>query len=126
MQTRIINAPDAPAPRGYAQALEVQGFKRFLIVSGQIPVKTDESVPDGFDAQCELAWSNLEAQLRAAGMTFDNLIKITMFLSDRRYAMDARRVRLKVLGDRKVALTVIITGIFDEKCLLEIEAMAAE
>jgi enamine deaminase RidA (YjgF/YER057c/UK114 family) len=73
-----------------------------------------------------VAWSNVEAQLRAAGLTLDNLIKVTIFLSDRRYALDNRRVRQEVLGARQVALTVIITEIFDEKWLLEIEAMAAE
>jgi enamine deaminase RidA (YjgF/YER057c/UK114 family) len=127
MQTRAINASDAPAPpSNYAQALEVSGFKRLLMISGQIPVATDGTVPSGFDAQSRLAWANVEAQLRAAGMSLDNLIKVTVFLSDRRYSMDNRRVRQEVMGDRQIALTVIITGIFDEKWLLEIEGVAAE
>lgn len=36
------------------------------------------------------------------------------------------RMKLEVLGSHSPALTVIITGIFDEKWLLEIEAVAAE
>ena len=127
MQTRVINASDAPAPpSNYAQALDVTGFKRLLMISGQVPVGVDGTVPSGFDAQCRLAWANIEAQLRAAGMTLDNLIKVTIFLSDRRYSMDNRRVRQEVMGDRKIALSVIIAGIFDEQWLLEIEGVAAE
>ena len=127
MRTRVINASDAPAPMGgYAQALEVQGFKRLLMISGQIPVRTDGSVPADFESQCRLAWANVEAQLRAAGLTLDHLIKVTQFLSDRRYGLDNRRIRQEVLGSRQIASTVVITGIFDEKWLLEIEAIAAE
>ena len=127
MQTRPINASDAAAPvGGYPQALEVAGFKRLLMISGQIPVRPDGTLPEDFATQCQVAWSNVEAQLRAAGLTLDNLIKVTIFLSDRRYALDNRRVRQEVLGARQVALTVIITEIFDAKWLLEIEAMAAE
>ena len=127
MQTRPINASDAAAPvGGYPQALEVRDFKRLLVISGQIPVRPDGALPEDFAAQCQVAWSNVEAQLRAAGLTLDNLIKVTIFLSDRRYALDNRRVRQEVLGARQVALTVIITEIFDAKWLLEIEAMAAE
>ncbi|WP_439496929.1 RidA family protein [Bosea sp. (in: a-proteobacteria)] len=59
------------------------------------------------------------------GMTLDNLVKVTTFLSDRRYAAESRRTRKEILGDRKVALTVIVAGIFDEAWLLEIEAIAA-
>ena len=126
MQTRPINAPDAPAPMSnYAQAVEVQGFNRLLLVSGQIPVGAGGVVPTDFESQCRLVWANVEAQLRAADMTLDNLIKVTIFLSDRRYNMENRRIRQEIMGSRQIALTAIITGIFDEKWLLEIEAMAA-
>ena len=126
MQTRPINAPDAPAPMSnYAQAVEVRGFNRLLLVSGQIPVGADGAVPTDFESQCRLVWANVEAQLRAADMTLDNLIKVTIFLSDRRYNMENRRIRQEIMGSRQIALTAIITGIFDEKWLLEIEAVAA-
>jgi enamine deaminase RidA (YjgF/YER057c/UK114 family) len=59
-------------------------------------------------------------------MTFENLVKVTIFLSSREYAVHNRDVRREVLGTHSPALTVIITGIFDEKWLLEIEAIAAE
>ena len=127
MQTKAFNAPDAPQPPSrYAQAIEMSGFKRLLVISGQIPVALDGSVPADFEGQCRLAWANIEAQLRAAGMTIENLVKVTIFLSDRRYAMETRRIRQEVLGAHSVALTLIITGIFDEAWLLEIEALAAE
>ncbi|WGF87152.1 RidA family protein [Marinivivus vitaminiproducens] len=121
-----LSAPDAPMPAGgYAQAVELAGASRLVFVSGQIPVKADGSVPATFAEQCRTAWANVEAQLRAAGMTFDNLVKVTIFLADRRFALENREVRRSVLGDRTPAMTVVIATIFDEAWLLEIEAIAA-
>ena len=74
MQRRDINAADAPAPAGqYTQAVEVNGASRTLYLSGQVGIAADGSVPEDAEAQCALAWRNLQAQLRAAGMEIENL-----------------------------------------------------
>ena len=126
MNKRTLNAPDAPDPVGaYAQAVEVTGAQKMLFISGQIPVAKDGAVPSGFEAQCRQAWANLKAQLQAGGMTLDNVVKITMFLADRKDGLVNRAIRQEILGDRRPALTVIITGIFDAAWLLEIESIAA-
>ncbi|WOH49531.1 RidA family protein [Bradyrhizobium sp. sBnM-33] len=126
MHIRRINAETVTVPTtGYSQALEVSGHTRLLFVSGQIPLGIDGTVPEGFEAQCRLAWRNVEAQLKAAGMTLDNLVMHRTYLADRRYALLNRSVRNEVLGGRETALTVVIAGIFDEAWLLEVEAMAA-
>lgn len=125
MEQRSINASDAPgAAGGYAQAREVTGARRTLYISGQIPVRADGTTPDGFVEQARVAWANIEAQLRAADMGLENIVKHTTFLADRRYRDDNRKVRNEVLGDLDPALTVIIADIFDEDWLLEIEAVA--
>ncbi len=125
MLRRVIEAADAPAAAGgYAQALEVRGADRIVFVSGQIPADRDGNVPADFAAQCRLAWANVEAQLRAAGMTLDNLAKVTTFLADRCYATENRAVRNAVLDGRTPALTVVVCGIFDAAWLIEIEAIA--
>jgi enamine deaminase RidA (YjgF/YER057c/UK114 family) len=125
MEKRIVNAADAPASAGtYSQAIEVRNATRTLYVSGQIPVAVDGSVPADFTSQARLAWTNVVAQLHAAGMTLDNLVKVTIFLSDRRYIPEYRQVRGEFLGERRPALTCIITGIFDTAWLLEIDAIA--
>jgi 2-iminobutanoate/2-iminopropanoate deaminase len=50
-------------------------------------------------------------------------MKVTTDLS-RRYAETNSRVRREMLGDHRPALTVVIAGIFDERWLLEIDAIA--
>lgn len=109
----------------YPQAVEVTDPTRWLYLSGQIPVAPDGSLAADFAGQCEQVWTNIETQLAAAGMTLDNLVKVTTFLSDRSYALENREVRIRRLAGRQPALTVIITGIFDEAWLVEIEAVAA-
>lgn len=95
---RPINAADAPQSQGgYAQAIELTGASRTLYVSGQIPVTGDGNVPSEFEAQARLCWRNIEAQLRAADMTLDNLVKATIFLSDRKFALPNRTVRNEAL-----------------------------
>jgi enamine deaminase RidA (YjgF/YER057c/UK114 family) len=126
MQIRAINSDTATIPTtGYVQALEVSRHERMLFISGQTPVHADGTVPDGFEAQCKLAWQNVQAQLAAAGMTLDNLVMHRTYLADRSHALVNRAVRSEILGGRKTALTVVIAGIFDEAWLIEIEAVAA-
>jgi enamine deaminase RidA (YjgF/YER057c/UK114 family) len=125
MERHEINAANAPAPAGgYAQAIDIRNANRTLFISGQIPVGLDGVVPSTFAEQAKLAWQNLEAQLHAADMTLDNLAKVTIFLASRDYALENRVARQAAIGDRKIAMTVVIAGIFNESWLLEIEGIA--
>lgn len=117
--------PIDPTPASYAQAMEVTDARRLLFVSGQVPADEADHVPEHFADQARLAWRNLFARLEAADMGPDDLVKVTIFLSDRRYREENAAVRREMLGDRSPALTIIIAGIWDEQWLLEIEAIAA-
>ncbi len=125
MKLRSINSSDTQeSSGGYSQAYQVSDFSRTLYISGQIPVRKNGVVPESFEEQARLTWANIEAQLKAADMTLDNIVKHTTFLSDRRFREQNGAIRREFLGDRKPALTVIIAEIFDEAWLLEIEAVA--
>ena len=100
--------------------------RRLLFVSGQVPEKTDGTVPEGFEAQCEQAWRNVIAVLAAAGLGVEHLVKINTFLTDRSQLVTNRAIRSKMLGDHQPALTVVVVQTVDSKWLLEIEAIAAE
>ncbi len=126
MQSIPVNSPLAPEPSGgYSQALDVRGATRWLCISGQIPVDRAGTVPAGFAEQADLVWKNILAQLDAAGMGVANLVKVTTFLSSREHAEQNGEARRRALGSHAPALTVVITGIYDEAWLLEIEAIAA-
>jgi len=125
MQRRDLNAPDAYHPvAAYTQAIEVSGASRTLYISGQIGQTRNGALPDGIAEQSRLAWQNLEAQLRAAGMTLDNLVKVTTILPDGGDVAAAREARSKALGDRKPASTLIVGGLANPAWKIEIEGVA--
>ena len=125
MKIRKITAPDSHDLQSrYSQALEVSECERTVYVSGQIPVAADGTVPESFSDQARQAWANVEAQLRAADMGLENIVKHTTFLASRQYRVQNSAIRKEILGELEPALTVIICDIFDESWLLEIEAVA--
>lgn len=123
MNRRAIN----PTKTGWAHGHEISNASRIVFISGQVPEADDGTVPEDFKSQCRLVWANIERQLHAADMTLDNLAKMTIFLSDRRYIQEAYEVRSEVLAQNTVppAMTILITGIYSEIWLLEIEVIAA-
>ena len=78
----IINTPNAPAPIGpYNQAVLIGNT---LYTSGQIALdpKTMELVMDTIEAETKQVMENLKAILTEAGMTFENVLKTSIFISD--------------------------------------------
>jgi enamine deaminase RidA (YjgF/YER057c/UK114 family) len=125
MNIHEINAPDAPAANGYAQAMVVPGPARILFISGQIPADREGNLPESFEDQARQCWANLFAQLRAGGMTVDNLVKVTVFLADASLVPANRVVRAEMLAGKHMALSTVIAGLVDDRWFLEIEAVAA-
>lgn len=79
---KIINTTNAPAPIGpYNQAI-LSG--NMLYTSGQIAInpKTGDLVLDDIETETKLVMENLKAILSEAGMTFENVLKSTIFISD--------------------------------------------
>ncbi len=78
----IINTTEAPAPIGpYNQAVLTGNM---LFTSGQIAinVETGELVLNSIESETEQVMENLKAILKAAEMTFENVIKTSIFISD--------------------------------------------
>ena len=79
---KIIKTTKAPAPIGpYNQAVLLGDV---LYTSGQIAIdpKTGELAVDNIESETTLVMENLKAILEAANMTFKNVIKSTIFISD--------------------------------------------
>ena len=84
MSSKTLHSDNAPKAIGpYSQAVQVPaGTMTFL--SGQIPLdpKTGEMVPGDVVAQAEQVMKNLEAVLAAGGLTFANVVRCTIFLTN--------------------------------------------
>ena len=78
----VVATEEAPAAIGpYSQAVVANGF---VFTAGQIPLDpaTGSLVEGDVTAQTERVMQNLEAVLRAAGTSFDRVVKTTCFLAD--------------------------------------------
>jgi 2-iminobutanoate/2-iminopropanoate deaminase len=77
-----VSTPSAPAAIGpYSQAISAGGF---LFVSGQIPLDpaTGTLVDGDIATQTHRVFKNLEEILKAAGITFDSVVRTTVYLAD--------------------------------------------
>lgn len=76
---KIIATPEAPAAVGpYSQAIEANGT---LYISGQLPIDpATKTIPEGIKAQTAQSLKNIEAILRAAGYTKNDVVKSTVLL----------------------------------------------
>lgn len=125
MKRDLLDPKSIAAPVGqYAHGCLVTEGKRILFISGQIGAAPDGSVPPDFESQARNCWRNIEAVLAEAGMSFDNLVKTTSFLTDRSQLAANRQIRNEILGDRKCASSGIVTQTLVSDWLLEIEAIA--
>ncbi len=112
-------------PTGYTHAIEIRGAERRLVISGQVGMGLDGTVPETGGGQIDQALSNLRAVLEANAMTVANLVKTTVFLTDRSLLGAYRAARSAVLGDHAPASTLLfVAGLADPRFVVEIEAEA--
>jgi 2-iminobutanoate/2-iminopropanoate deaminase len=82
MKKQVIHTPNAPAPIGpYNQAIKVNNT---LYLSGQVALDptTMELVNGSIEQETKQVMENLSAVLQAGGMSFEQVVKTTIFLSD--------------------------------------------
>ena len=82
MDKRIINTANAPAPIGpYSQAVASNGM---LYISGQIPINptSGELVSSGIKDETHQVMNNLKAILEEVGISFDHVVKSSIFVAD--------------------------------------------
>jgi 2-iminobutanoate/2-iminopropanoate deaminase len=119
------NPPAVRAPTGYTHAIEVSGADRRLIISGQVGMTLDGTVPSAGEGQVAQALANLRAVLTANGMGVENIVKTTAFLTDRGLLDAYRQARGAMFGDHVPASTLLfVAGLADPRWMVEIEAEA--
>ena len=77
----VISSDKAPAAVGpYSAGIATSSA---VYLSGQLPINPETgSMPEGIEAQTAQSLKNVEALLESAGLTFDNVVKTTVLLSD--------------------------------------------
>lgn len=123
---RIIHTEKAPAALGpYSQAVEVNGT---IFVSGQIPFvpETMSLVSEDIQDQTKQSLENVKAILEAAGYTFKNVVKATVFIKDMEDFALMNEVFNEYLGNIRPARACVEVARLPKDVKVEIEVIAVK
>jgi 2-iminobutanoate/2-iminopropanoate deaminase len=126
MTRTAVSTADAPKAVGpYSQGIVADGF---VFCAGQLGLDpaTGQMVEGGVVAQAERALGNLRAVLAAAGCTFGDLVKTTIFLADINDFQAVNEVYANFVTDPPPARSTVPVGALPKGGLIEIEAIARQ
>lgn len=112
----------------YSHGVSISDNYTWVVTSGQLALDADNSIPQGAQAQAALCFKNIDAILREAGATVDNVVKINAFVTDRIHMtgyMEARDTWLTGVNHLPASTLIIVNGFTRPEFLVEIEAIAA-
>ncbi|WP_166021058.1 RidA family protein [Streptomyces chilikensis] len=120
------NPPGIAAPlASYSHQAEITGPVRWLVVSGQIGMTPAGELPEDPVEQLGIALDNVTANLDAAGMRREDLVKLTFYFAGE---VDVRRRRERLgewLGGLRPCMTVMTVAALATPALrVEVEALA--
>lgn len=121
---KVIFTEKAPAAIGpYSQAVEVNGM---IFMSGQIPINpaTGEFVEGGIKEQTTQVFENIKNVLAEAGLSFENVVKTTVFLSDMSLFADMNAVYGSYFTAPFPARSAVAVKALPKGALVEIECLA--
>jgi 2-iminobutanoate/2-iminopropanoate deaminase len=112
MPKQIINTEKAPAPIGpYNQAVKANGF---VFISGQVAIipETGELELGSLQAETHQVMNNLKAILEEAKLSFEHIVKTTIFLSDMSLFAQVNEIYGSYFnGDHPARETVAVKGL---------------
>jgi 2-iminobutanoate/2-iminopropanoate deaminase len=122
-----IFTENAAKPGGhYSQAVEHNGL---IFVSGQLGVEAGDRVgdplPGTVEEQVRICLKNIDEILKAAGSGINNVLKMTIYVTDGSLWPEVNRVYTEVLGDHKPARAIVPCKDLHYGFNVEIEAIAA-
>jgi enamine deaminase RidA (YjgF/YER057c/UK114 family) len=126
MAKQIVNPPKMAPPTGYSYAVKKSGTPVFI--SGQVALDAEgKLVGEGdAEAQTEQVFRNLRSVVDACGGTMDDIVKITIFVTDAAYrpAVAAARQKHFKEGQYPASTYLVVSALAVPQLLVEIEAVA--
>lgn len=124
---RFIKSENLPPSPGYSQAVEIRRG-RTIYVAGQVAIDRSGKVVGEGDmrAQAQQTFENLAAALEASGTKFENVVKLSYYVSDITQLAAVREVRDRFINTANppASTAVEVKRLFREQFLIEVEAVA--
>ena len=126
MQKQQVNPWSWQDQFGFSQAWRVEDADAVVFLSGQAPVSADgELVGEDFETQARQTFENLRTVLEAAGASFDDVVKVTVYLTDISTLRDFGRIKAEFIEGPQPASTAIQVGALALPGMtIEVEAIA--
>jgi len=121
---KVVASEGAPKAIGpYSQAVIEGGF---LFASGQIPLdpKTGDLVTGGIEASANRVFDNLQAVLAAAGLTFKDVVRTTVYLTRIEDFPAVNAVYAQRFGDSRPARSTVAVAALPKAAPIEIDLIA--
>jgi 2-iminobutanoate/2-iminopropanoate deaminase len=95
MKQQVINPAEGiySATPDYVHAIELSAMQRLLLVSGTMGLDAEGQAAATLSEQLTLIWSNIRRILAEAGMTLDNVVRVTSYLTDAAFASENQKAR---------------------------------
>lgn len=121
------NPHDVHKPVGsYSHQVELKGNERLLVISGQVGMREDGTIPDDPFEQIDIAFENILRNLRAADMNVKDLIKITYYLVGEMDTAKRREIVLsKLQGHQPCSTLLYVAALASPAFRVEIDAWAS-
>lgn len=129
MRGRVLESPELPAPmRGGAFSAGVEApAGRTVYVSGQVAMDAGGNVVGEGDVgvQTEKVLENVATVLGAAGGSLDDVVKVTVFITDMGHYDEVHEVRRRHFKEPYPASSMVeVSALIDPRLLVEVEAVA--
>ena len=125
MPKKILDAPSGPNPVGpYSVVTEANGFV-FISGQGAIDPATNSLVEGGVEAEAEQVMKNISGILSDVGLTFADVVKTTIFLTDMGDFPKVNAIYGRYVGDAKPARSTVEVAGLPLGIQVEIELIAA-
>jgi 2-iminobutanoate/2-iminopropanoate deaminase len=110
-----------------AHGMEVPPNARLLFCNGQVGARLDGTVPEDRREQIEVIFDRIRKILVASSMTFADVVKFTVYVTDKSVLDDYFLVRASIMGDHNPPATLLIVDKFPRPGVeVEIETIAAK
>jgi 2-iminobutanoate/2-iminopropanoate deaminase len=118
----------APPAAMYSHSVEVPPNARWLFTAGQVGVRRDGTLPEGFEAQHDQIWQNTLAILTDASMGPENIVRLNVYSTDPdglKYLKTHREKYLKP-GHTPASTWVVVSKLANPLWVVEMETVAAK
>lgn len=111
----------------YCHQIELSSSERLLILSGQIGMHEDGSVPSDSIEQMQVALQNINRNLDAANMVVNDIVKLTIYLVGQMDADERRNILANYFQDHNPCMTLLFVAALGAPNLkVEIDVMASK